>query len=85
MTQVETREYSLAVLIILVLFCWPAALIYYFTRPKVIRYVGGPPQINVSVNQNQPYPPPNNRFCPQCGRTVPNDVRFCPNCGKQLQ
>ena len=29
------RKYSLGILIILLLLCWPAALIYYFTRPKV--------------------------------------------------
>ena len=29
------REFSLVLLIVLVILCWPAALIYYFTRPKV--------------------------------------------------
>lgn len=28
------RAYSLVVLIILVIVCWPAAIIYYLTRPK---------------------------------------------------
>jgi hypothetical protein len=85
LTQVETRQYSLAILIILVIFCWPAAILYYFTRPKIINQQG---------YQNQPYsqqPPPVyaqqtvSRFCPQCGRVLQQDnVKFCPNCGKQL-
>ena len=29
------RKFTLWVLILLVLVCWPAAIIYYFTRPKV--------------------------------------------------
>lgn len=29
------RKYSLAILVILIIFCWPAAIIYYFTRDKV--------------------------------------------------
>ena len=29
------RQYTLWVLIVLVIFCWPAAIIYYFTREKV--------------------------------------------------
>jgi hypothetical protein len=29
------RKFTLWVLIVLVLVCWPAAIVYYFTRPKV--------------------------------------------------
>ncbi len=29
------RQYKLWLLVVLILFCWPAAIIYYFTRPKV--------------------------------------------------
>ena len=29
------RKYTLWVLVVLILFCWPAAIIYYFTRDKV--------------------------------------------------
>jgi hypothetical protein len=29
------RKYTLWVLILLVIVCWPAAIVYYFTRPKV--------------------------------------------------
>jgi hypothetical protein len=84
MTQVETRQYSLGLLIILVVLCWPAALIYYFTRPKVITQQGYAPQ----QYQQQPMPPPQyqapiNRICTQCGRAIPENTKFCPNCGKQ--
>ncbi|MCL4324236.1 MAG: hypothetical protein M1144_02070 [Candidatus Thermoplasmatota archaeon] len=29
------RQYSLIILVVLIIVCWPAAIIYYFTRPKV--------------------------------------------------
>lgn len=29
------RKYRLWLVILLILICWPAALVYYFTRPKV--------------------------------------------------
>lgn len=32
---VYKRKYTLWVLVVLILFCWPAAIIYYFTRDKV--------------------------------------------------
>lgn len=29
------RKYTLWVLVVLIIFCWPAAIVYYFTRDKV--------------------------------------------------
>lgn len=60
----EKRKYSLGILIILLLFCWPAALIYYFTRPKVKvkpmrTCLGCGMQIPVDYN-----------VCPHCGKKV---------------
>ena len=34
MGEEEKRQYNLGILILLVVLCWPAALIYYFTRPE---------------------------------------------------
>jgi len=60
----EKRQYSLAILIILVLFCPIAALIYYFTRPKVkatpMRTCLG---CGMSIPQNY-------NVCPHCGKKV---------------
>lgn len=77
LTQVETREYNLAILIILLFLCWPVALIYYFSQPKIIRYEGPAPQ------QYQAYAPAV-KYCPQCGTMMPVDAHFCPHCGKQF-
>lgn len=83
------RQYTLWVLIVLVLFCWPAALIYYFTREKV------------PVVEYQPYyapapgygplpggavaPAPGTGYCDHCGapRTVGSTV--CTRCGAPLR
>jgi hypothetical protein len=64
MPDTDKREYSLGVLIILVLFCWPAALIYYFTRPVVRRSVPLPPP-----GMAAPPPPSGSGYatCPTCG------------------
>jgi len=53
MGDTDKREYSMGVLIILILLCWPAALIYYFTRP--VR------------KSSVPVPPPGWQNCPTCG------------------
>jgi hypothetical protein len=84
LTQVETRQYNLAVLIILVIFCWPAAILYYFTRPKTITQQGYPPQPYPQQPPPQYQQQPITRICTQCGRVVPENTKFCVNCGKQL-
>ncbi len=61
------RKYTLWVLVVLLLFCWPAALIYYFTREKVLvqelsNYampVQGPPAYSA---------PATGAACPRCGQ-----------------
>lgn len=29
------RKYSLGIVVVLILFCWPAAIVYYYTRPEI--------------------------------------------------
>ncbi len=60
----ETRQYSLAILIILLLFCWPAALIYYFTRPKV-KVTPTRVCLGCGMQIAQTY-----NVCPHCGKKV---------------
>jgi hypothetical protein len=68
------RQYTLWLLIVLVLICWPAAVIYYFTRPKVpVQTLGG-------------YMPPQQPMAPmqapaQSAPVAPAAVN-CPTCGK---
>ena len=60
------RKYTLWVLVILVLFCWPIALIYYFTRDKV------------PVQELSTYAMP--AQAPPMG--APMAAPACPKCGK---
>lgn len=85
------RKYTLWVLILLVIVCWPVAIIYYFTRDKVpvqeFQAYGSP-------TQGQPaYAPtaapaasgtPTVRFCAACGAPAGPSQTFCAKCGKPL-
>ncbi len=78
------RKYTLWVLILLVLVCWPVAIIYYFTRDKV-------PVQEFQSYQTSAAPPPaaaqggtSGLYCPSCGAAVQQRGGFCPSCGKTL-
>jgi hypothetical protein len=58
------REYSLAILIILIILCWPGALIYYFTRPMVKTK---PMRTCLGCGAQIPM---EYAVCPHCGRKV---------------
>src|SRR5271157_550730 len=68
LVQEERRQYSLAILIILVIFCWPAAILYYFTRPKTITTITSTPM----------------RTCLGCGAQIRMDYAVCPHCGRRV-
>jgi len=60
----EKRKYNLAILIILLILCWPAALIYYFTRPKVRTT-----QMRTCLGCGRQIPL-DYAVCPHCGKKV---------------
>jgi hypothetical protein len=72
------RKYTLWVLIVLVILCWPAAILYYFTRDKVpVQELQSYATPMATPSYSAPYPTaapaapppvapaPN---CPRCGR-----------------
>jgi hypothetical protein len=85
------RDYTLWVLVVLIIFCWPAAILYYFTRDKV------PVQTmrTYATPMGQPYgggyaapggvpPAAGGKFCPACGTANAPNAGFCARCGKAL-
>ena len=77
------RDYDLAILIILLFLCWPAGVIYYFTRPmRPRRYYAAPPPY-------QPYQPTAGEgplaYCKYCGTQISPSASFCLNCGGKLK
>ena len=85
------RKYALWVLVLLVIVCWPAAIVYYFTREKVpvLEYHavqaappgwGAPPAAPLSTT-----PPAGSRYCPRCGAANGVSAGFCGKCGAQMQ
>jgi len=81
------RKYTLWVLILLVILCWPAAILYYFTRDKVpvqeMRTYAAPMQ-SPYPSAPSPVPGASTRFCPACGAQNPATGGFCARCGKPL-
>ena len=78
------RKYTLWVLIVLILLCWPVAIIYYFTREKVPvqefqTYAAPAPQYAAPAAPASP-----GRFCQSCGAQNAAGVTYCSRCGKQL-
>jgi hypothetical protein len=80
---VYKRKYTLWVLILLVIICWPVAIIYYFTRDKVpvqeIQTYVAPP-----AGAQPPAGAGGTRFCPACGAGGQRPGSFCSSCGKPV-
>ena len=91
---VYKRKYTLWVLILLVIVCWPVAIIYYFTRDKVpvqeLQTYQAPMGAASPGWSGQPSaaPPPaapaGTRFCPSCGASGQRPGGFCSVCGKPV-
>lgn len=64
MGEEEKRKYSLAILIILVILCWPLALVYYFTRPKVKAK-----EMRTCIGCGR-HIPVDYAVCPHCGKKI---------------
>lgn len=82
------RKYTLWVLILLIIVCWPVAIIYYFTRDKVpvqefqtYAPANPPPQYAPAY---APPPAAGARFCPACGAQNPAGTAYCTRCGKAM-
>ena len=79
------RDYALWLLILLIIICWPAAIVYYFTRKKV------PVQTFQTYSHPEPYSQPmaaqpaaGGKFCSACGTSNVAGSTFCSRCGKPL-
>lgn len=78
---------SWVIVIVLIILCWPAALIYfimkYEERPQYgTGYYGSQPY-------QQPYQQPSQQYqqggtCRSCGGAYEPGAQFCPRCGNRL-
>lgn len=76
------RKYTLWILVVLIILCWPIAIIYYFTRDKVP--VQEFQQYSAPVQAAPMGQPLGERFCPACGASNTKQAAFCRSCGKPL-
>ncbi len=83
---VYKRKYALWVLVVLIIICWPAAIIYYFTREKVpvqeMQTYATPAPAQPMAYQSSPppsYSPPPAAAPPAA---TPAAAPNCPRCGK---
>lgn len=78
---------SWVIVIILILLCWPAALIYF-----IMKYQERPQFGPGYYNQGQPYQQPPQQYqqpaqgntCQSCGAGYEPGAQFCPKCGNRL-
>jgi len=82
------RKYTLWVLILLVIVCWPIAIIYYFTRDKVpvqeLSTYNSPAPMQAYSAPPQGAAGAGTRFCPACGAAGQRPGSFCSSCGKPI-
>jgi hypothetical protein len=80
------REYTLWILILLIIICWPVAIIYYFTRDKVpvqkLTTYSAP--VQPAWSGAPPAAAGGTRFCPSCGAAGQKSGGFCASCGKPV-
>ena len=81
------RKYTLWVLVVLILLCWPVAIIYYFTRDKVpvqeFQAYAAPPSAAAPMASSA-MPSSAERFCPACGASNSKQSGYCRACGKPM-
>lgn len=74
------RKYELWVLVLLIIVCWPAALIYYFTR-DMVAVQEFPSYATPYPGQPQYYAPPTAQAAPQSSTPTGTNTA-CPRCGR---
>ena len=62
----DERDYDLAILVILLLLCWPAAIVYYYTRPEKPPY----PWARAFCQTCGAPIVPGSSFCQSCGKPL---------------
>ena len=81
------RKYTLWVLILLIIICWPVAIIYYFTRDKVPVQefqTYATPQQGYTAPPPPPPPAAGTKFCTRCGTANRAGATTCSQCGAPL-
>lgn len=87
--KVMSKEFtgSWVILIILIIICWPAAIIYFLMKYEER------PQYGTGYYGSQPYqqppqqyqqPPQQGNTCRSCGAAYEPGAQFCPKCGNRL-
>ncbi len=94
--NVMSKEFtgSWVIVIILILICWPAALIYFFMkyeeRPQYgTGYYGNQPYQQPYQQPPQQYQQPPQQYqqgntCRSCGAAFEPGAQYCPKCGNRL-
>lgn len=81
------RKYTLWILVVFIILCWPIAIVYYFTRDKVpvqeLQTYATAPQSPAPMASAAGQPLAE-RFCPACGASNSKQAAFCRSCGKSL-
>jgi flagellar basal body-associated protein FliL len=85
---------SWVIVIILIIICWPAALIYFLMKYEETPQFGTgnygnqpyqqPPQQYQQPPQQYQQPPQQGNTCRSCGAGYEPGAQYCPKCGNRL-
>lgn len=81
----KKKSYSVAILILLIIFVFPIGIIYYLVATDDIVTIrnnnGQAPNNNINLNSTTES---FDSYCEDCGQGLFKSSKFCPKCGKNL-
>ena len=82
----KKKSYSVGVLIVLIIFLFPIAIIYYLLASDDIVTItnNGGQAPRASATAGSPSNVSYDAYCEECGQGLFKDSKFCPGCGRDL-
>lgn len=76
----KKKSYSLGLLIVLIIFVFPVAIIYYLIASDDIVTINNKSVQGSADSSSKPY----DGYCEECGHGLYKESKFCPGCGRDV-
>lgn len=76
----KKKSYSLGLLIVLIIFVFPVAIIYYLIASDDIVTINNKSVQGSAGSSSKPY----DGYCEECGHGLYKESKFCPGCGRDV-